>query len=88
MFNIKDLENIPPRILLAITLASNFIIFLPEEIIQMLYMINFKERYGFIIGPVFLLSSSILLCMVIFYLTKKYKFCMMITSSKNKVETY
>lgn len=59
-FNLMDFFKLPSKIMSAILLASGMILFLPDEIIRKMYMIDFKNKYGFIIGVVFIISISIL----------------------------
>ncbi|WP_409068408.1 superinfection exclusion B family protein [Clostridium sp. FAM 1755] len=70
-FNFTELLKLPASIMSAISLASGVILFLPDSIINKLYMIDFRNRYGFVIGAVFIISTSILTIGVI---TKSYKF--------------
>lgn len=55
----------------AIAFASGLILFLPDEIIHKLYMIEFRNKYGFVIGALFILSTSIL---CVGYIVKLYKY--------------
>ncbi|NFN80713.1 hypothetical protein FDB25_09825 [Clostridium botulinum] len=55
----------------AISLASGGILFLPNSIINKLYMIDFRNKYGFVIGSAFIISTAIL---TIGAIIKFYKF--------------
>ena len=70
-FNLMDFFKLPSNIMSAILLASGMILFLPDEIIGKMYMIDFKNKYGFIIGVAFIISISIL---TIGFLISIYKF--------------
>lgn len=64
----KDLISflkLPPSILSALALASGFIIFALTKLLERLYFVDFKDKFGFYIGLVFIVSISILLVYVI-----------------------
>ena len=65
MKNIVDFLKLPPRILGALSVASGLLLFLPNAIIEKLYMTSFRDKYGFAIGIVFVVSTSIL---VVFFI--------------------
>lgn len=73
MKNIVDFLKLPPRILGALTVASGLLLFLPDEIIEKLYMASFRNNYGFTIGIVFVVSSSILAGFLVVSIAKKIK---------------
>jgi len=56
---ITDLLKLPPAILSALAVASGAILFLPDTFVNMLYMLEFRKNYGFTLGLVFLISTSI-----------------------------
>lgn len=66
-----DFLKLPPNILGALSIASGVLLFLPDEVVKKFYMLEFREKYGFTIGIVFLVSLSILVVLII---TKVYKF--------------
>lgn len=68
--NIKELLTLPTYILSALAIASGVILFLPEPLINQIYMSDFRDNYGFIIGLTFLVSISILLVSVGIWLFK------------------
>lgn len=57
--NIEKLLKLPSKIMFAIAVACGLILFLPDYIIQRMYLFNFRDEYGFTIGIVFCLSTSI-----------------------------
>ncbi|WP_035287936.1 superinfection exclusion B family protein [Clostridium sp. KNHs214] len=61
--------KLPPNILGALAIASGFLLFLPNRIIKKLYMLEFRNRYGFVIGVVFVVSLAIL---VVLLMSKVY----------------
>lgn len=65
---IPELLKLPVKIITALCIASGLILFLPNNIINKLYMINFKNSYGFVIGIIFVITLSIVACYLIFYL--------------------
>lgn len=59
--DIVNFLKLPVKIMFAIALASGLILFLPNYIIQKMYMVQFRDKYGFTIGIVFCISLSITL---------------------------
>ena len=73
---LKDFINflkLPPNILLAISLVSGSILFASDNIINKLYMLDFRNRFGFIISIIFLVSTAILLVLLFTSIIKKVK---------------
>ena len=58
-FNLADLIKAPIKIIIAIMLSSGIILFSPEEVVSKLYMVDFRNNYGFFISIVFLITFSI-----------------------------
>ena len=63
--NIADFFKLPTKIMFAIALASGMILFLPDNIVSKMYMVDFRDNYGFAIGLLFLISFSILVVTLI-----------------------
>lgn len=59
--NILDILTLPNKILAPLTIASGLLLFSPTELAEKLYIIGFRENYGFIIGIVFIISFSLLI---------------------------
>lgn len=57
--NIMDFLKLQTKIMVAIVLATGIVLFLPGELISKMYMDEFRNEYGFIIGTVFIVSISI-----------------------------
>ena len=73
---VKDFINflkLPPNILFAISLVSGAILFVSDSIIAKLYMADFRNKYGFAIAIVFLISTSILIILFSTTVIKKLK---------------
>lgn len=68
---IPELLKLPIKIIVALCIASGLILLLPNNLIEKLYMLSFRENYGFIIGIVFIVSLSITVCYILFYLVPK-----------------
>ena len=68
-----ELLKLPPTILSAISLVTGLILFFPDKLIEKLYMSSLREKYGFIIGTIFLLSTVMLIVMLINYFYKKIR---------------
>ncbi|TMN21881.1 superinfection exclusion B family protein [Lentibacillus cibarius] len=60
MNNIVNILKLPPTIMSGLAIASGLLLFLPDHIIDKLYMTDLKEEYGLLIGGVFIISVSIL----------------------------
>lgn len=94
-FNIADFFKLPNKIMAALALASGMILFLPNTIVEKMYMMDFRNKFGFAIGLIFIVSFSILFitslvaCYKYFrhkYLMRKFK----ATAKKrlNDLDTY
>lgn len=68
-----DFLKLPPTILGALTVASGLLLFLPKKVLEKLYMESFKEKCGFVIGIVFIVSASILVVMLAVNVYKSVK---------------
>ncbi|MCY8513806.1 superinfection exclusion B family protein [Bacillus atrophaeus] len=77
-FKITELLTLPAAIMTAISIASGILLFSPIAFLDKLFMLGFREKYGFIIGLIFLLSVSILIVNLIIQTFK--------TISKNKIQ--
>lgn len=80
--NIKEILTLPTTIMAALTLASGILLFSPTALIEQMYMIDFREKYGFIIGIVFIVSISILIVNII------YQTSTAISNAKSKKQFY
>ncbi len=63
--NIKELLTLPEYILFALVLSTGTILFSPDSFLKKIYMITFRNDYGFIIGIVFLVSTAILVTKIL-----------------------
>lgn len=70
--DIVNLLKLPAKVMFAIALASGLVLFFPDHVIQKMYMVLFKNKYGFTIGIVFYISLSIT---VVSFLAFIYNFC-------------
>lgn len=68
--DIEKLFNLPLKIIVALCISSGLILFLPSNIIEKLYMLSFRHNFGFILGLVFVISLSIILCTIIVFIVK------------------
>lgn len=71
MENIKflpELLKLPIKVIVALCIASGIIILIPDNFADKLYMTNFRDDYGFILGIVFVVTLSISLCYFVFYI--------------------
>lgn len=73
MKDVVDFLKLPPRILAALSVASGLLLFLPDAIIEKLYMTSFRSKYGFALGIVFVVSVSILVVISVVTVAKKIK---------------
>ena len=49
-FNLADFFKLPTKIMFALALASGMVLFLPDNIVAKMYMVDFRNKYGFTIG--------------------------------------
>lgn len=66
-----ELLKLPIKIILALCIASGLILFLPDKLTETLYMLSFREKYGFVIGLIFIVTLSITMCYIIFFIAPK-----------------
>lgn len=57
--NLADIIKAPLKIFVGLVIASGILLFAPDIMIEKLYMVDFREKYGFIVAIVFLCSLSI-----------------------------
>ena len=81
-FNIKEVLTLPATIMAALSLASGILLFSSTSILKRMFMIEFRDKYGFIIGIVFIVSISILIVNLI------YKTAQSISNTKAKKYFY
>ena len=62
-----------PYILITFALASGLILFLPDDIINKMYMLDFRNKFGFVLGMIFWFSSTLLIVMLGAKLFKRYE---------------
>lgn len=60
-FNIVEILTLPITIMAAISLATGIVLFSPLIFLEKLHMVKFSNNYGFIIGSIFVITTSILL---------------------------
>jgi len=68
--DIKEILTLPTTVMAALTLASGILLFSPETLLATMYMTEFRNSYGFIIGIVFIVSLSILIVNLIYTIAK------------------
>jgi cbb3-type cytochrome oxidase subunit 3 len=68
--DIKEILTLPTNTMLAIVIASGMIIFTPSKFLKQLYLIDFRDEYGSIIGAVFLLMFAILIVNLLYKTAK------------------
>ena len=54
-----DFLKLPPNILGALSIASGALLLLPDQLAKRLYMTEFRDKYGFTIGIIFVVSTAI-----------------------------
>lgn len=69
-FDIKEILTLPTSVMAAISLASGILLFSPLVFLEKLFMLDFREENGFIIGIVFIVSISILTINLIYSISK------------------
>ncbi|MEW5569652.1 superinfection exclusion B family protein [Rossellomorea marisflavi] len=69
-FDIKEILTLPTNVIIGVVLASSMILFAPSGFLNKLYMTDFRNEYGFIIGIVFVVMSSILFVNLFYKISK------------------
>lgn len=59
-----DFYKLPHNILGVLSIVSGALLLLPDKIIEKFYMIGFRDKYGFAIGIIFLISTDILIVLL------------------------
>lgn len=78
-----DFLKLPPNILAALSIASGALLILPDKIAEKFFIMEFRDKYGFTIGIIFVVSTSILIVLI---LSKVYYYFHDKSSSKKLVE--
>ena len=78
-----DFLKLPPNILGALSIASGALLLLPDQLDKRLYMTEFRDKYGFTIGIIFVVSTAILIVLIV---SKIYHYFYDKHSSKKLVE--
>ena len=78
-----DFLKLPPNILGALSIASGALLLLPDQLAKRLYMTEFRDKYGFTIGIIFVVSTAILIVLIV---SKIYHYFYDKHSSKKLVE--
>lgn len=68
-----DFLKLPPNILAALSLVTGIILFVSDKVLSKLYMVDFRNNYGFIISIVFLISTAILIVFIVSFVFDKIK---------------
>ena len=67
-FNIRDWIKIPLKILIpGAFLLSASLVFLPSNILSRLYLLDWRNEYGFYIGLTFLASTTLIIIYILYY---------------------
>ncbi len=69
-FNIADFFKLPVKIIVALTIATGGILFSPDLIAKKMYIMDFRDQHGFIIGIIFITSVSLLVIHLSVFLYK------------------
>lgn len=69
--NLSDILTLPMTIMAAISMCTGVVLFAPIGFIEKMYLIDLRENYGFVIGVVFLLFTSILFVNGLYRLIKE-----------------
>lgn len=68
-----NILKLPPSILSAISLATGLVLFLPEKELEKMHIKVINDKFGTIIGLVFVISTCLLFVMLFVYIYKKIK---------------
>lgn len=69
--NLFDIKKIPTRVIILALVISFFLLFLPDEMIKNLELIQFKMDYGKYFGIIFLVSAGLLIMQLISWIYNK-----------------
>lgn len=61
------------HLMLSILLSTGFILFLPDQILERMYLLEARDRYGVLIGMIFIISMFIILLKFFSYFVSKIK---------------
>ncbi|CUO92237.1 phage membrane protein [Clostridium baratii] len=70
-FNIIDFLKLPINSFASIFIGSGLILFIPNKFAEKVYMQNFRNKYGFFIGLLFIISLSFLIVNICKYIYNK-----------------
>lgn len=88
--NVTDFFKLPAKIIFSVAIATGIILFLPENILSKLYMLDFRTQYGFVIGLLFTISISlsfVSFCSNIYYYFKnKYNIKKFKSTQKERLQ--
>ncbi|WP_312312217.1 super-infection exclusion protein B [Empedobacter brevis] len=68
-----DLNKIPTKIIFLLALVTGLVMFLPDNILDVLYITEFKLEYGKYFGIIFIVSISFLTINILLWLIKKIR---------------
>ncbi|VDH16151.1 Uncharacterised protein [Algoriella xinjiangensis] len=68
-----DLNKIPTKIIFLLALVTGLVMFLPDKILNVLYITEFKLEYGKYFGIIFIVSISFLIINILLWLIKKIR---------------
>ena len=71
--NLMDVFKLPIKIFCAIAFGTGLILFLPDSIVERLYLDSFRDSFGFWLGLVFIISVSIVLITFVVFLGKYFR---------------
>ena len=85
-FNVADIFKLPVKIFAAIALGTGLVLFLPDSVIEKLYLFQFRDSFGFVIGLVFVISVSVVGITALVALFKAVASKILFTKSKKSRE--
>jgi Super-infection exclusion protein B len=79
---LESIVKIPTSFVWAVVIVISVLLFAPSGVLEVLYVATFKKSYGWLLGPAWLLLSSILFVRVFHYFANRRR-----TKRANKVRT-
>ncbi len=91
--------KLPLNVFASLSIVTGGILFLPENIIKKLYMLDFRNKFGFVISIIFMISITLLLVLFISHMYKnfynkrinkklnKIRYNFLLNADKQKVKT-
>lgn len=72
LLKLFDIKKIPTKLIFVIWISTGLILFVPEDSLSKLNLVEFLDGYGKYIGILFIISSSFLIIVFVSYLNQTF----------------